>query len=157
VSVDMDKVGVMTAYCDRLCVSIECLHIQWTTHTHTDTHTHTHKHAQPVTICCHNTELVRVNRHDRTILVIFSQALYKAPWWWIFCDPKHGWNTFKYFFLILIVSSYYILCISWIMKCLVITDVRCKHEDSSVKSQVPPTSFCRVHLDNKFIYFFLYR
>jgi len=19
----------------------------------------------------------------------FSQALYKAPWWWILCDPKH--------------------------------------------------------------------
>jgi len=23
------------------------------------------------------------------ILVIFSQALYKAPWYWILCDPKH--------------------------------------------------------------------
>jgi len=19
----------------------------------------------------------------------FSQVLYKAPWWWILCDPKH--------------------------------------------------------------------
>ena len=37
VSVDMDKVGVMAAYCDRLCVCVcsslyrkafECLHIQ---------------------------------------------------------------------------------------------------------------------------------
>ena len=46
-SVDMDKVGVMAAYCDR--------------------------------ICCHNTYLVHVNGHDRNILVIFSQALYKAP------------------------------------------------------------------------------
>ena len=42
-----------------------------------------------VTICCHNTDLVHVNGHDRTILVIFSQALYKAHWWWILCDPKH--------------------------------------------------------------------
>ena len=32
-----------------------------------------------VTICCHNTDLVHVNGHDRIILVIFSQALYKAP------------------------------------------------------------------------------
>ena len=35
-------------------------------------------HAQQVTIRCHNTDLVRVNRHDRIILAIFSQALYKA-------------------------------------------------------------------------------
>ena len=32
---------------------------------------------------------VHVKGHDRIILVIFSQALYKAPWWWILCDPKH--------------------------------------------------------------------
>jgi len=36
-------------------------------------------HAQRVTICCHNTDYVHVNGHDRTITVIFSQALYKAP------------------------------------------------------------------------------
>jgi len=36
-------------------------------------------HAQRVTICCHNTDLVHANGHDRTILVIFSQALYEAP------------------------------------------------------------------------------
>jgi len=30
-------------------------------------------------LCCHNTDLVHVNGHDRIILVIFSQALYKAP------------------------------------------------------------------------------
>jgi len=63
VSVDMDKVGVMAAY---------CVYAQW------------------VTICCH--------------------------------------NTFKYF-IILIVSTYYILCISWIIRCLFIIDARCKHED----------------------------
>ena len=38
------------------------------------------------------------------------------------------WSTFKYF-IILIVSTYYILCISWIMKCLIIVDAPCKHED----------------------------
>jgi len=55
VSVDMNKVGVMAAYSDPLCVCI--VHC----------------------ICCHNTGLVHVNGHDRIILVIFSQALYKAP------------------------------------------------------------------------------
>jgi len=36
-------------------------------------------HAQRVRICCHYTDLVHVNGHDRIILVVFSQALYKAP------------------------------------------------------------------------------
>ena len=36
-------------------------------------------HAQRVRIWCHNTDHVHVNGHDRTILVIFSQALYKLP------------------------------------------------------------------------------
>jgi len=38
----------------------------------------------------YNTDLVYVNGHDRIIIVIFSQALYKAPWWRILCDPKHA-------------------------------------------------------------------
>ena len=37
------------------------------------------------------------------------------------------WSTFKYV-IILIVSTYYILSISWIIKCLIIIDARCKHE-----------------------------
>jgi len=57
VSVDMDKVGVMAV----------------------PSYTVNYTHAQRVTICCHNTELVHVNRHDRIILVIFRQALYKVP------------------------------------------------------------------------------
>jgi len=40
------------------------------------------------------------------------------------------WSTFKYF-IILIVSTYYILCISWIIKCLIIIEARCKHENNS--------------------------
>ena len=46
-------------------------------------------------------------------------------------DPLRSeicWSTFKYF-IILIVSTNYILCISWIIKCLIV-DARCKHEDS---------------------------
>jgi len=38
------------------------------------------------------------------------------------------WSTFKYF-IILIIYTYYILCISWIIKCFIITDARRKHED----------------------------
>ena len=30
--------------------------------------------------------------------------------------------------IILIVTADYILCISWLVKCLIIIDVRCKHE-----------------------------
>ena len=61
VSVDMDKVGVIAAYFDPLCVcAVHYIHAR-------------------VRICCHNTDLVHVNRHDRIILVIFSQALCKAP------------------------------------------------------------------------------
>ena len=75
VSVDMDKVSVMAAYCDRLClcaVRCACRHS-------VPSYTVNYKHVQRVRICSHNTDLVHVNGHDRTILVIFSQALYKAP------------------------------------------------------------------------------
>jgi len=40
--------------------------------------------------------------------------------------------TFKYF-IILIVSTYYILYVSWIVECLIIIDARCKHEDGGMK------------------------
>jgi len=40
------------------------------------------------------------------------------------------WSTFKYF-IILIVSTYYILCITWIIKYLIIIDGWCIHEDNS--------------------------
>jgi len=62
VSVDMDKVGVMAAYSDP-----------------SNSYTLKYTHAQQVTICCHNTDLVHPNGHNRTSLVIFSQTLYKAP------------------------------------------------------------------------------
>jgi len=34
-------------------------------------------------------KVLHVNGHDRIIVVIFSQALYNSPWWWILCDLKH--------------------------------------------------------------------
>jgi len=57
VSVDMDKVSVMVAYCDPLCVR--------------------------ACVC--------------VVHCIWRQPLYKAPWWWILCDPKHVRSSFKYF------------------------------------------------------------
>ena len=54
VSVVMDKAVVMAAY------------------------TVNYTHAQRVRICCHNTDLVHDNGHDRIIPVFFSQALQKA-------------------------------------------------------------------------------
>ena len=42
-----------------------------------------------VSVMAAYSDLVHVNGHNRIIIVIFSQALYKAPWWWILCDPKH--------------------------------------------------------------------
>ena len=71
VSVDMDKFGVMAAYCDALCVFVcVCVCVQFTVYEGTQAR---------VTICCHNTDLDHINGHVRIILVIFSQALYKAP------------------------------------------------------------------------------
>ena len=76
VSVDMDRVGVMAVYCYR-CACVQFTVYEVPSYTVNCTHTHTHTH--PVTICCHNTDLVHVNIHDRITLVSFSQALYKAP------------------------------------------------------------------------------
>ena len=36
------------------------------------------KNYKNYSMCCHNSDLVHVNGHDRIILVIFIQALYKA-------------------------------------------------------------------------------
>jgi len=69
VSVDMDKVGVMAAYSDTLCVC-SSLYMKACTVNYT--------HAQRVRICCHNTDLVHANGQDRIILLIFSHALYMA-------------------------------------------------------------------------------
>ena len=133
VCVDMDKVGVMAAYSDLSCVCV--VHCIWSHFIYSEMHELyegtsyivNYTNAQRARICCHNTDLVHVNGHDRIILVIFSQALYKAPWWWILCDPKHVGALLN--ILYLTVSTYYILCISWIIKCLIIFDARCKHEE----------------------------
>jgi hypothetical protein len=61
--------------CVCVCSSLYmmCLHIEWV-----PPHTVNYTHAKQVRICCHNTDLVHVNRHDKIILVIFSQALHKS-------------------------------------------------------------------------------
>jgi len=54
VSVDMGKVGVMTAYSDPLCVCVvHCIG--------RPSYTVNYTHAQRVRICCHNTDHVHVN------------------------------------------------------------------------------------------------
>jgi len=69
VSVDMDKVGVMAAYSDPLCVCV----------VHCTSYTVHYTHAQRVGICCHNTDLVHVNGHDRIILVILAKHCTRLP------------------------------------------------------------------------------
>ena len=78
----MDKVGVMAAYCGRVCSSLyrktlclcvfhcigrhyalQCLPVATVNYTL----------AQRVGICCSGTELVHVNGHDRIILVILAE------------------------------------------------------------------------------------
>jgi len=49
--------------------------------------------------------------------------------------PETCWRTLKYLINV-IVSTYYILCISWIIKCLVIIDARCRHEE--LRNYWPP-------------------
>ena len=69
-SVDMDVVGVMAAYLSvvRVCTAqsrealpMECLSRLRSAHTH---------HGQ---ICCHNTDYVHINGHDRAITVILAK------------------------------------------------------------------------------------
>jgi hypothetical protein len=55
-------------------------------------------HAHRVTLWCHNSDYVHVNGNDRAIFYNFSQALYKASWLWILCDPKHIGALLKYFY-----------------------------------------------------------
>jgi hypothetical protein len=53
------------------------------------------------------------------------------------------WSTFQYF-IIWIVSTCYILCIGWIIKCLIIIDVPCKHKEDCFVWKFPgfaPLSF----------------
>ena len=61
VSVDMDRVGVMVAYSDPLCVCI--VHC-----TPVPSYTVNYTHAQRVRICCHNTDLVHVNGTTESFL-----------------------------------------------------------------------------------------
>jgi len=69
-SVDMDKVGVVAAYSDRVCSS---LYMKALLPAGVPSYTLKYTHTQRVRICCHNTDLVHVNGHDRIILVILSK------------------------------------------------------------------------------------
>ena len=52
----------------------------------------------------------------------------------------------------LILSTYYLLCINWLIKCLIIIDARCKYEDSSLYV-IAQQSFwyCKILLLFKFV------
>jgi len=65
-SVDMDVVGVMAAYLPVARVCREA---------YTMNYTHTH-HGQ---ICCHNTDYIHANGHDRTITVILAKHCIQLP------------------------------------------------------------------------------
>jgi len=56
-----------------VCVCVCVLHSPERLSTLCSTHTH---HGQ---ICCHNTDYVRINGHDRTITVIFAKYCIKLP------------------------------------------------------------------------------
>ena len=60
----MNVVGLMTAYSDLMCVCVCVCVVHYL-----ERHTHTHR----VTICCHNTDLVHINGHDRTVTVILAK------------------------------------------------------------------------------------
>ena len=69
VSVDMDKVDVMAAYSDPLCVCVVR-----SAFIYSELHTRT-----AGGIRCHNTEYVHVNGHDRTITVILVKHCTRLP------------------------------------------------------------------------------
>jgi len=73
VSVDMDKVGVMAAYSDPLCVcACVCSSLYMRV---------LPSYTVNYTLHCHNTDLVRVNGHDRIIrFVIPVVFIIKLDW-----------------------------------------------------------------------------
>jgi len=72
VSVDIGKVGVMAAYSDplRVCI-VHCIK--------RPSYTVNYTHAQRVRSCCHNTDYVHINEHDRTIFVILAKYCTRLP------------------------------------------------------------------------------
>ena len=71
----MDVVDVLAPYLPvvHLCASVDCaVHTQCLS-TLCSTHTHHEK------ICCHNTDYVHINGHDRTINVILAKRCIKLP------------------------------------------------------------------------------
>ena len=121
VSFNMGKVGVMAAYSDPLCVCVvHCLHIQWTTHTHKGS-----QYAAITPTLSMSTDTIE------SLLWYLAKHCTRLP------DDGSSviWNMLEHFFkyfIILIVTTYYILCISWIIKCLIIIDARRKHEDRNM-------------------------
>jgi len=112
----MDKVGVMVTYCDPLCVRVvHCIWRHWTTHTHNGS-----EYAAITPIMSMSTDTTEsflwfLTKHCTRLTDDGSSVIR---------------NMLEHFYIFynLLVSAYYILCISWIIKCLIIIDARCKHE-----------------------------
>ena len=61
-----------------------------------------------------NDSIVSVDMDKVGVMAAYSDPLCACA---VHCISETCWSTFKYF-IILILSTYYILCISWIMQCL---------------------------------------
>ena len=90
VSVNMDVVGVMAAYCDSLCVwvcvyVVQCIWRYSSAFLYSELRTHTHNGSEYAAI----TPILSMSTDTIEPSCNFSQVLYKAPLWWILCDPNH--------------------------------------------------------------------
>ena len=103
VSVDMDRC-VLWQHILRVCVQFTVCVVP----SYTVNYTHTHTHTHTVTTCCHNTDPVHVNGHDRIILVIFSQALYSGS---LTMESSVIRNILENFSIFYNSNCIYILCI----------------------------------------------
>ena len=123
-SIDVDKVSVMAAYCERLCVCVcVCVCVQFTVYEGTVNCIHT----QPVTICCHNTDHVHVNGHDRIIFVILAKHCTRLPDDGSFVI-RQMLEHFQIFYNSLILAMCYLIVHRFDNK-IYINDARCKYED----------------------------
>ena len=68
--------------------------------------------------CCHNTDYVHINGHDRTNTVILAKHCIKLPDDGSFVI-RNMLGNFKYFIIVLILSRNYIIVHLLIIKCFI--------------------------------------
>jgi len=93
------------------------------------------------------------NYKNDSIVSVDVDILMMYPLWSETC-----WSTFKYF-IILIVSTNYILCISWIIKCLLLMQVQTwsvlKLSPHTPTGAVVPTLSCTILLMLDYYFFWM--